>query len=158
MPLDALLRAVWAMRGRVLLLIVVLYLGAAAMVLAWPRAYLASAVVAPAEGSGLAVSTLIAPINLQQSGAGLLDTRPTGNFAVYLSALRSPEAAAMLVRTTPILVDLSQRRAQAVVDFLASKSVDKSRFTVAGFGFDRPLDSRNPRSPANRRVEVVKAD
>lgn len=117
MPLDALLRAVWAMRWRVLLLIVVLYGSAAALVLSWPRAWLASAVIAPAESSGLAVSTLIAPINLPQGG-GLLDTRPTGNFAVYLSSLRSPEAAAMLAGTTPILADLSRRRAAGPMGWL----------------------------------------
>ncbi|WP_431283294.1 hypothetical protein ACQW02_00385 [Humitalea sp. 24SJ18S-53] len=117
MPLDVLIRAVWAMRGRLLLICVVLYGAAAGLVLSWPRAYLASAVVAPAEGSGLAVSTLIAPINLQ-SGSGLLDTRPTGNFAIYLAALRSPEAAAMLAATTPILADMSARRATGALGWI----------------------------------------
>lgn len=118
MPLDALVRAVWAMRGRLLLLCLGLYVAAAGLVLTWPRAYVASAVVAPAEGSGLAVSTLIAPINLQQTGSGLLDTRPTGNFAIYLSALRSPEAAAMLAATTPILADISARRATGLLGWV----------------------------------------
>lgn len=55
-------------------------------------------------------------------------------------------------------VDLSQRRAQAVVDFLASQGADRSRFDVKGFGFDRPIKGLNPRAAANRRVEVIKLD
>lgn len=49
-------------------------------------------------------------------------------------------------------MDLSNRRAQAVVDYLASKGVDRSRFSVAGYGFDKPVSSENS---ANRRVEIV---
>lgn len=110
MPLDQLLRGVWRMRLWLLLLILVGYTGAASLVLAWPRSYVASAVVAPAESTGLAVSTLIATLSLSQGGTGLFDTRPTGNFAIYLSALRSPEAAAMLAVETPILADITRRR------------------------------------------------
>ncbi len=89
------------------------------------------------------------------------------NASQFVTALASPKLAGMkfaieghtdAVGDRAYNLDLSQRRAQAVVDFLASKSVDKSRFTVAGYGFDRPLNARNPRSPANRRVEVVKAE
>jgi len=110
MPLDQLLHGVWAYRGRIILLILLGYGGGASLVLAWPRSYVASAVVAPAEGSGLAVSTLIATLSLSQGGTGLFDTRPTGNFAIYLSALRSAEAAAMLAEDTPILADFALRR------------------------------------------------
>lgn len=52
-------------------------------------------------------------------------------------------------------VELSRRRAQAVVDFLVSKGAEQSRFNVVGYGFDRPLDGRAASDPANRRVEVV---
>ncbi|PZW46647.1 hypothetical protein C8P66_109144 [Humitalea rosea] len=98
------------MRLWLLALILIGYTGAASLVLAWPRSYVASAVVAPAESTGLAVSTLIATLSLSQGGAGLFDTRPTGNFAIYLSALRSPEAAAMLAAETTILADITRRR------------------------------------------------
>ncbi len=89
------------------------------------------------------------------------------NAAQFVTALASPKLAAMkfaieghtdAVGDRAYNLDLSQRRAQAVVDFLTSKSADKSRFSVTGYGFDRPLDARNPRSAVNRRVEVVKAD
>ena len=89
------------------------------------------------------------------------------NAAQFVTALASPKLAAMkfaieghtdAVGDRAYNLDLSQRRAQAVVDFLTSKSADKSRFSVTGYGFDRPLDKRNPRSAVNRRVEVVKAD
>ena len=52
-------------------------------------------------------------------------------------------------------VELSRRRAQAVVDFLVAKGAEQARFTVVGYGFDRPLDGRAASDPANRRVEVV---
>lgn len=52
-------------------------------------------------------------------------------------------------------VDLSKRRAQAVVDFLVAKGAERSRFNVIGYGFDRPLDGRAASDAASRRVEVV---
>jgi hypothetical protein len=79
-------------------------------VLLWPRSYLAQAVVAPAETTGIAASALLSPAPLLGSG-GLLDTRPGGNFAVYLDALRAPEAAAMLARDTELLAFLGAQRA-----------------------------------------------
>jgi uncharacterized protein involved in exopolysaccharide biosynthesis len=42
-----------------------------------------------------------------------LDTRPGGNFAIYLAALRSPEAARMLTTETPLLQALEHRRQNA---------------------------------------------
>ena len=53
-------------------------------------------------------------------------------------------------------VDLSKRRAQAVVDYLVGKGVDRARFDVVGHGFDRPLDGFAATAGANRRVEVVR--
>jgi hypothetical protein len=108
--LDALLRALWRRRGRLALLAASLFALGAAPVLLWPRSYVAQAVVAPAETTGIAASALLSPAPLLGSG-GLLDTRPGGNFAVYLDALRAPEAAAMLARDTALLPFLSARRA-----------------------------------------------
>ncbi len=73
---------------------------------------MASAIVAPAETTGLATSTLLAPAPILQPA--LLDSRPGGNFAVYLAALRSPEAAAMLARDTPLLARLTERRGEGL--------------------------------------------
>lgn len=53
-------------------------------------------------------------------------------------------------------LDLSRRRAQAVVDYLVGKGADRSRFDVVGLGFDRPLGGTAAGSPVNRRVEVVR--
>lgn len=53
-------------------------------------------------------------------------------------------------------LDLSRRRAQAVVDYLVGKGAERSRFDVVGYGFDRPLDGASARAARNRRVEVVR--
>lgn len=108
MPFEELLAGLWQRRWRVLLAAALLFLGGAATVLLWPRSYVAEAVVAPAETTGIATSTLLSPV---PSIGALLETRPTGNFAVYLGALRSAEAAAMLAETTPLLGWLGERRA-----------------------------------------------
>ncbi|WP_236038248.1 Wzz/FepE/Etk N-terminal domain-containing protein [Belnapia arida] len=108
MPLDELLRGIWRRRWPVALAAaLVLGLGAA-LILAWPRHYVAQAMVAPAETSGVATSTLMSPSPLLQGG--LLDNRPSGNFGIYLDALRAPEAAAMLARETGLLAHLTDLR------------------------------------------------
>ena len=53
-------------------------------------------------------------------------------------------------------LDLSRRRAQAVVDYLVGKGIDRSRFDVVGYGFDRPLSGTAATAAVNRRVEVVR--
>jgi len=52
-------------------------------------------------------------------------------------------------------VELSKRRAQAVVDYLAAKGADRSRFAVVGYGPDKPIAGLDAGAGANRRVEVV---
>lgn len=112
MPLDQLFRGVWRL-WRWLALAVLLTIGlGAALILTWPRLYLAEAVVAPAETTGIAASTLISANAL--APGSLLDTRPGGNFAVYLAALRSPEASAMLARETGLLQDLAAVKAEGL--------------------------------------------
>lgn len=49
---------------------------------------------------------------------------------------------------------LSQARARSVVDYLASRGVDRAKMTARGFGFDRLLPGVSATSPAQRRVEV----
>lgn len=89
------------------------------------------------------------------------------NAQQFVVALASPKLATMrfaieghtdAVGNRAYNLDLSQRRAQSVVDYLASKGADRSRFTVRGYGFDKPLNMKNPRSGINRRVEVAKAN
>jgi outer membrane protein OmpA-like peptidoglycan-associated protein len=49
---------------------------------------------------------------------------------------------------------LSERRAQAVADFLISQGVDRQRLETHGYGPDSPLPGRTSSDPANRRVEA----
>ena len=54
-------------------------------------------------------------------------------------------------------IQLSERRAQAVRDYLVNKAVPSQRFTVRGLGPDRPVaNNTSPEGRANnRRVEIV---
>lgn len=52
-------------------------------------------------------------------------------------------------------VDLSKRRAQAVVQYLAARGTDPSRFEVVGYGSDKPVAGLDASAGANRRVEIV---
>jgi OmpA-OmpF porin, OOP family len=49
-------------------------------------------------------------------------------------------------------LDLSRRRADAVVAYLKAKGVDAKRFEVNGYGFDRPIAGLSALNGANRRV------
>ncbi len=109
MPVEELFAGLWQRRWGVALLALLLLVAGGSAILAWPRSYVAEAVVAPAETTGIATSTLLSPV---PPIGGVLDTRPTGNFAVYLGALRSVEAAAMLAEATPILPWLTERRTE----------------------------------------------
>ena len=53
----------------------------------------------------------------------------------------------------PYNMSLSERRAQAVADYLGSKGIDITKFVVRGFGRSQPLTA-DPFDPANRRVEA----
>ena len=111
MGVDEILQGLWRRRGRLLLAGALFYALAGGLVWLWPSSHVARLVVAPAETTGIAASSLLS------SGAllppALLDQRPSGNFAVYLAALRTPEAARALAADTPILADLDTRREAA---------------------------------------------
>ena len=101
------------------------------------------------------------------SGSATLTGQAKANAQQFIAALASPRLSNMrftieghtdAVGNRAYNLDLSQRRAQAVVDYLDANGVDRSRFEVRGYGFDRPIDPQNPRSAVNRRVEVVKVD
>lgn len=60
------------------------------------------------------------------------------------------------VGTDTYNLDLSKRRAQAVADYLvAQHNIAPSRFAVDGWGKQRLLDTANPKSALNRRVQVL---
>lgn len=53
--------------------------------------------------------------------------------------------------------DLSQRRAQSVLNYLADAAgIDKGRMKAVGYGFERPKAPNDPKrgNPENRRVEI----
>ena len=85
----------------------------------------------------------------------------------YVQAMQSPQLSTMKFviqghtdstgkRTTNL--DLSQRRAQSVVDYLASNGVSKDRLQAQGFGPDKPISGLSKASPLNRRVELVRSN
>lgn len=53
-------------------------------------------------------------------------------------------------------LDLSQRRAETLADFLVRAGVDPARLIVRGYGPDQPLPGLSGTAGENRRVEVVR--
>ena len=82
----------------------------------------------------------------------------------FMTALAAPSLAGKKFRieghtdsvgSRDFNVDLSKRRAQAVVEYLAARGADRSRLSVVGYGFDKPMAGLDASAGANRRVEVV---
>ena len=82
----------------------------------------------------------------------------------FMTALTAPSLAGKKFRieghtdsvgSRDFNVDLSKRRAQSVVEYLAAKGADRSRFNVVGYGFDKPISGLDASAGVNRRVEVV---
>ena len=105
----------------------------------------------------LSIGFVSGSATLTDSGRQLANT--------FLQALRAPSLAGKrfqigghtdAVGSRALNLDLSQRRAQALVDYLVEQGASRTQFVAKGFGFDRPLARTNPRAAANRRVEVVK--
>lgn len=96
------------------------------------------------------------------------------------SAAISPESTAVLDQAAQVLLDnptvelevqghtdnqgsaagnqqLSEQRAQAVVDYLVSAGIDSARLTAVGFGDSQPIadNSTNQGRQTNRRIEFV---
>jgi hypothetical protein len=108
MPMEDLLAGLWMRRLGITLAALLLFAGGACIVMLWPRSFVAEAIVAPAETTGIATSTLLSPA---PPIGGLFDPRPSGNFAIYLGALRSAEAARMVAAETGLVAHLTERRA-----------------------------------------------
>lgn len=118
----------------------------------------AAAVKNPASGrADLRVSFVTGSAELTEYGQ-----REAMKFA---EALKSPLLSGMRFRieghtdavgNRDYNLDLSRRRAQAVVDYLAGKGADRTRFDAVGYGFDKPLAGTSPSAAVNRRVEVVR--
>ena len=100
-------------------------------------------------------------------GSSSLDSAGKLQAEALLTALRGPKLAGMHViiagHTDSIggreyNIDLSQRRARALVDYLASGGVERALLDPIGYGYDRPLAGLGAGEPRNRRVEIVLAD
>ncbi len=154
MPLENLLRSVWNWRGRVFLAVLLLYAALGGLVWLWPRSYVAQMVVAPAETTAMATSTLLTPMPLLQPA--LLDSRPGGNFGVYLGALRSMEAARLLAAETPILARMTERRALGALGWLRRSfdwRIEADADDVLGF-LDRALSPTQDGATVTWTVEL----
>lgn len=100
-------------------------------------------------------------------GSAELTPDARAELAKYVQALQSPQLSAMKfvieghtdsTGSYTTNMDLSQRRAQSVVDFLTANGVPADRLQAKGYGPDRPLQGYLRTSALNRRVELVRAD
>ncbi len=98
-------------------------------------------------------------------GSSSLSSTAQAQIRAFAEALRRPQLATVRVRieghtdssgSRAINVSLSQRRAQAVADFLVAQGIPQARLEVRGFGYDRPLPGRPASARENRRVEAVR--
>lgn len=103
---------------------------------------------------------------LFDNDSAALDTRSLAEIKAWSNVFASPQYAAMRIRieghTNAIgnrdhNLDLSQRRARAVMEYMVAQGIPMERIEAVGYGFDRPR-SNDPRNSDNRRVEVVKAE
>jgi OmpA-OmpF porin, OOP family len=104
----------------------------------------------------LSISFVTGSATLSASGIELAQT--------FMQALRAPQLSGKrfliaghtdAVGSRALNLSLSQRRAQAFVDYLVAQGAAAGQFDVKGFGFDRPLPGTSRTAAANRRVEVV---
>ncbi len=110
----------------------------------------------PVGRADLRISFVSGSAELTSGGKDLAQT--------FLTALRSPQLSGKrfliaghtdAVGSRAYNLDLSQRRAQSLVDYLAAQGINRSQFDLKGYGFDRPAMGNSPKSAGNRRVEVI---
>lgn len=98
-------------------------------------------------------------------GSSVLSAAAQAEVRAFAAALQRPQLASMRFRieghtdssgARATNLNLSQRRAQAVADYLASQGVAPTRLEVRGYGPDRPLPGRGSAARENRRVEAVR--
>jgi outer membrane protein OmpA-like peptidoglycan-associated protein len=99
-----------------------------------------------------------------QLGSADLTPQAMEEAKVFAESMKRPELASMKFRieghtdaqgNRAYNLDLSQRRAQAVADYLQSLGVAADRLEVRGYGFDKPLSGYSATAEENRRVEAV---
>lgn len=98
-------------------------------------------------------------------GSWALSSLAQSQVRTFAEALKRPQLVNVRVRIEghtdssggrAINVSLSQRRAQAVADYLVAQGVPSNRLEVRGYAYDRPLPGRRASDPANRRVEAAR--
>ena len=98
-------------------------------------------------------------------GSSTLSAEAQARVRALAEALKRPQLAGMRLRIEghtdsaggrALNQSLSQKRAQAVADFLVGQGIPASRLEVRGYGYDRPLPGRSAASSDNRRVEAVR--
>lgn len=132
-----------------------------------PVAHIAATGAATSQPGRLHAPKDVGHANLEitfQEGSATLTDQGKANADTFVAALKAPSMVSKrfligghtsAVGSRAFNQDLSERRAQAVVDYLVTKGATRSQFDAKGFGFDKPLPGTAPRSPTNRRVEVV---
>ena len=99
--------------------------------------------------------------------SGSADLSPADQVRVqaFAEALKRPQLANLRIRIEghtdssggrAVNLGLSQRRAQAVADYLVGQGIAAERLEVRGYGYDRPLPGRPASAGENRRVEAVR--
>ena len=86
---------------------------------------------------------------------------------VFADVLKSRRGTGKVVRieghadasgVAAVNLALSQKRAEAVREYLVDKGADPSMLLPVGVGANVPKNSKDPFSPENRRVEIGRAD
>jgi OmpA-OmpF porin, OOP family len=99
------------------------------------------------------------------SGSSTLSSSAQAEVQAFAEAMQRPQLSSMRFRIEghtdsaggrAVNLSLSQRRAQAVADYLMARGIARSRLEVQGYGFDRPLPRTPVSSGRNRRVEAVR--
>lgn len=115
----------------------------------------------PAAASGQRVNLRLS----FETGSARLTAAAAAQARVFGQALQLPQLANMRFRieghtdavgSRAMNLDLSQRRAQSVADFLVAMGVPRNRLEVRGYGPDRPLEGTGGANAQNRRVEAVR--
>jgi outer membrane protein OmpA-like peptidoglycan-associated protein len=98
-------------------------------------------------------------------GSSALSPGAQTQVRTFAEALRRPQLVNVRVRIEghtdssggrAMNMNLSQKRAQAVADYLVAQGVAANRLEVRGYGYDRPLPGRRAADSANRRVEAAR--
>ena len=98
-------------------------------------------------------------------GSAMLSSAAQAEVRAFAQALQRPQLSTMRFQieghtdssgSRATNLSLSQRRAQAVADYLVSQGVAQGRLQVRGYGPDRPLSGRGAAARENRRVEAVR--